>query len=225
MFCPTCKSEYRPGFDKCVDCGVSLVESLPNDMAPDRSELLAVLTTPDAASLPGVTASLDAAGIPYVVQDKTERSGQVVAELLVPQDRYEEAFALLNDELAPEFELETEEKSGGTRDIRAVRVKERYSDAYAVASVVVGFGAVIKVVGVVVGVVILVVSLRADFWGSSIGGLLLGSATGLFFYLLGVIVAAQGQILRATLDTAVNTSPFLSDRQKENMIIDNGHRM
>jgi hypothetical protein len=28
MFCPNCKTEYRPGFTKCADCGVDLVEHL-----------------------------------------------------------------------------------------------------------------------------------------------------------------------------------------------------
>lgn len=31
MFCPNCKSEYRPGFTKCADCGVDLVEHLSSD--------------------------------------------------------------------------------------------------------------------------------------------------------------------------------------------------
>ncbi len=29
MFCPICKTEYRPGFTKCADCGVALVDHLP----------------------------------------------------------------------------------------------------------------------------------------------------------------------------------------------------
>jgi hypothetical protein len=33
-------------------------------------------------------------------------------------------------------------------------------------------------------------------------------------FLLGVIVSAQGQILKAELDTAVNSSPFLVDQQR-----------
>ncbi len=27
-FCPHCRSEYRPGFDACADCGAPLVERL-----------------------------------------------------------------------------------------------------------------------------------------------------------------------------------------------------
>ena len=29
MFCPQCKAEYRPGFQRCADCDVELVEELP----------------------------------------------------------------------------------------------------------------------------------------------------------------------------------------------------
>ena len=28
-FCPICRSEYRPGFIECADCGAQLVEQLP----------------------------------------------------------------------------------------------------------------------------------------------------------------------------------------------------
>ena len=28
-FCPVCRNEYEQGIDKCIDCGVNLVESLP----------------------------------------------------------------------------------------------------------------------------------------------------------------------------------------------------
>ena len=36
MICPHCKTEYRPGFARCVDCDVDLVESL----APEASDKL-----------------------------------------------------------------------------------------------------------------------------------------------------------------------------------------
>jgi hypothetical protein len=31
MFCPQCKAEYRPGFTRCADCDVDLVEVLPSE--------------------------------------------------------------------------------------------------------------------------------------------------------------------------------------------------
>lgn len=40
-WCPVCKSEYRDGFYKCADCGVELIDSLPNEepeiITPDES--------------------------------------------------------------------------------------------------------------------------------------------------------------------------------------------
>jgi hypothetical protein len=41
---------------------------------------------------------------------------------------------------------------------------------------------------------------------------------GLLFYLLGVLVAAQGQILLASLDSAVNSSPLLTNDQKAEIL-------
>jgi hypothetical protein len=35
MICPNCKSEYRPGFTSCSDCGVELVEVLPPPIHQD----------------------------------------------------------------------------------------------------------------------------------------------------------------------------------------------
>ena len=34
MFCPQCKSEYRPGFTRCSDCDVLLVDRMPVDRSP-----------------------------------------------------------------------------------------------------------------------------------------------------------------------------------------------
>lgn len=36
MFCPQCGGEYREGFFKCADCGIALVEQLPEDFKPRR---------------------------------------------------------------------------------------------------------------------------------------------------------------------------------------------
>jgi hypothetical protein len=49
-------------------------------------------------------------------------------------------------------------------------------------------------------------------------GLILGLVIGLPLYLLGVLISAQGQILSATLDTAVNTSPLISATEVSQML-------
>src|SRR5437899_10688032 len=40
MFCPNCRAEYRPGFARCSDCGIDLVEILPpqNPGDPELNE-------------------------------------------------------------------------------------------------------------------------------------------------------------------------------------------
>ncbi len=36
MFCPHCNAEYVPGFTRCADCDVELVEALPAAEPPRR---------------------------------------------------------------------------------------------------------------------------------------------------------------------------------------------
>jgi hypothetical protein len=51
-----------------------------------------------------------------------------------------------------------------------------------------------------------------------LGGLLAAGLWFALFFILGSLVSAQGQILKATLDGAVNTSPFLTDEQRAQMM-------
>ena len=97
----------------------------------------------------------------------------------------------------------------------------RYTDAYRVASALIAFGTTVKVIGAVVAVVIVLAGIASsDSLGSRalIAGLLLGGVVGFIFWIAGVLVTALGQFLRASVDTAVNTSPFLSDAEKTRMM-------
>jgi hypothetical protein len=49
-------------------------------------------------------------------------------------------------------------------------------------------------------------------------GLIFGGTLLLLLWVLGTFVSALGQILKAILDTAVNTSPFLTSEEKQNLI-------
>ncbi len=101
----------------------------------------------------------------------------------------------------------------------------RYKDAYLVAKATVGFGGLIKGIGVVLAILI---ALAAITMAIQTNGeiafipLLMGAGTasfvGVLIYLLGILVSAQGQILKASLDSAVNTSPFLSNAQRANIM-------
>lgn len=106
---------------------------------------------------------------------------------------------------------------------------KRYSDAFHTAKVLVGLGTTLKILAACLGgglavfsALIVLISLAAinKSAGAIVGlglgasGVFLGILVGVLAFLFGVHLSAQGQILRATLDTAVNSSPFLTDPEK-----------
>jgi hypothetical protein len=97
-------------------------------------------------------------------------------------------------------------------------VVNRYQDAYHVGAALVGLGNTIKVVGVVLAGIIVLGSLSAanGLFGSGavLAGSFFAAIVGGLFWVCGVIVAAQGQILQATLDNAVASSHFLTDPER-----------
>ncbi len=98
-------------------------------------------------------------------------------------------------------------------------VGTRYRDAYLVASAVAAIGVAVKAIGIILGLLIMCAGLLAGIHGDGapqfiFGGLLLGAIVAIPIFVLGVLVSAQAQVLKATLDTAVHSSPFL---KKEDM--------
>jgi hypothetical protein len=98
-------------------------------------------------------------------------------------------------------------------------VVNRYRDAYRVSTALLGLGNALKAVGAIVGVLIVLgsfASANSQFGGGGVifGGVLAAAVVGGLFWVFGVIVAAQGQILRAQLDSAVATSRFLTDGER-----------
>lgn len=100
-------------------------------------------------------------------------------------------------------------------------VMGRYKDAYIVAGAIDTAGVAIKALGGIAGALLFLVTLVTGSQLSGLQqlmlitvGLLFGCLVGGLAYLLGTLVAAQGQILRASLDGAVNTSPFLNDDER-----------
>ena len=109
MICPTCGGEFRPGVRACPDCGVGLVAAPPAAPGPPHPEGAEVLTTGDLSLLMVARSLLESASIPTSVQGEeglrmvavwpsgalgTPRA--IAARILVPQDRREEARALLD---------------------------------------------------------------------------------------------------------------------------------
>jgi hypothetical protein len=98
----------------------------------------------------------------------------------------------------------------------------RYKDAYLTAKVTDGFGSLIKAIGFIAGGLLVLLGFifaanaRAGDATFAVGVVLavFGILVGLQLYVLGVLVSAQGQILMASLDSAVNSSPFLANEFK-----------
>jgi hypothetical protein len=70
MFCPNCTAEYRPGFSRCSDCDVVLVEHLDEtDVHSNNPELSGapelLWTGTDAGIRDGIIDALDTANIPH----------------------------------------------------------------------------------------------------------------------------------------------------------------
>lgn len=115
--------------------------------------------------------------------------------------------------------------------------KKRYRDGYRVARAINGYGAVIKAIGFLIGVVICLAgfivgggiveqSNRSMFGGPGAGvGIAVGFVfvafgvvVGVVFWIIGVLYMAQAQKLKASLDGAVNSSPFLADLDRAEMM-------
>jgi hypothetical protein len=101
----------------------------------------------------------------------------------------------------------------------STRAAKRYKDAYLVARAVAAIGESMKYIGVVLGLIVVVVGFyignqleRGLMY--SVGGAVAGILVAIPLYLLGILVSAQGQVLKASLDVAVHTSPFLDTEQK-----------
>jgi hypothetical protein len=87
MFCPVCKSEYRQGFTKCSDCGVDLVEHLPDDSGGSRSSDLAVAWRgSDPSAYSAALAALQDAEIPT---QEIANHDQVAWGLAIPKPQYQ----------------------------------------------------------------------------------------------------------------------------------------
>jgi Putative prokaryotic signal transducing protein len=67
MFCPSCRSEYRPGFTRCQDCDVKLVDALNPEPEPvvinDGLEDLVVVYKADRISAEVMRSVLEGSGI------------------------------------------------------------------------------------------------------------------------------------------------------------------
>lgn len=94
-----------------------------------------------------------------------------------------------------------------------MNVRTHYGDAYLVIETINGVGQTTKVVGFLLAGVVIVAGLAtANSLGAValLAGFFFGALVALPLYALGVLISAQGQILKASVDTAVNTSQLVT---------------
>jgi hypothetical protein len=98
---------------------------------------------------------------------------------------------------------------------------KRYKDAYLYARVITGIGNLVKNVGIGLGLLILIVLFVGGSAVSGVNplismfaGIIVGGPVGIFIYIWGILISAGGQLLKASLDCAVNGSPFLTNEHR-----------
>lgn len=98
MYCPNCRSEYRPGFTRCNDCDVGLVAELSPEQEPEFVDLVEVLSTADVGQISLIKSILRAEEIPYLPQGENFNLGRNIAvRFLVPREYLEQAKEVLAD--------------------------------------------------------------------------------------------------------------------------------
>jgi hypothetical protein len=103
---------------------------------------------------------------------------------------------------------------------------QRYKEAYLVARLISRSGRPIKRAGLAAaallaaqGAILMATARAAEAaFVLGAGAVTLGLLAGALFYFLGVLVAAQGEVLRASLDGAVGSSPFLTDEHRTSIL-------
>jgi hypothetical protein len=107
MFCPVCKSEYRDGFTKCSDCGVDLVNRLPErSPAPGETDSSAteLLWSGDSSLTASIIGEfLEAEKIPFDDEEvefgKLRQSGPSVFKIWIRPGDHIAAKQSLNEAL------------------------------------------------------------------------------------------------------------------------------
>jgi hypothetical protein len=102
MICPRCKAEYVHGITVCADCGIPLVDRLPEEETTEEQnkDFREILITVNAAEIAMIKSLLDDADIDYYVkggQFAVLRPFADPARLFVSKDQYEAALEILKD--------------------------------------------------------------------------------------------------------------------------------
>jgi hypothetical protein len=106
-FCPKCRYEYRPGFTRCADCDVDLVDKLPEETEKPHAgdewiDLICIETYPLDAPALTAQAVLRAQGINASLQNSIMSQADMFlvfadggVRLMVPKEDAARAKAIL----------------------------------------------------------------------------------------------------------------------------------
>lgn len=100
MFCPKCKSEFVEGIERCPECRVGLIEELPPEPKPPKSEFLdyaEILANPSPADVAILKSILDRKEIYYYIEGENAQLSFATPKLMVRSDQVEIAEELIKD--------------------------------------------------------------------------------------------------------------------------------
>ncbi len=126
MFCPRCKAEYRPGFIRCSDCDIELLDHLPPEAVDsekaEASADVVVATVQGLLEEGQIRSFLEANGIPVQLQGETLRrvdgiyvNGIGAVRILVPRELARTALDLLAKADRGELEIDAEDEEASTQ--------------------------------------------------------------------------------------------------------------
>jgi len=71
VFCPKCGAEYKEGVTVCADCGVKLVDKLPEEKREEEPfELVEIFETFNEGDIAMIKSIFEANGIRYFLKDE-----------------------------------------------------------------------------------------------------------------------------------------------------------
>lgn len=211
--CPNCHKAAAPTDKFCRFCAFNLSE---NESAPARN----------GKPILGKENLLEIDNVSDLLVDSKNAPEKPKMPETIQAHPFEENSEFL------ENKPKSQEKSLSTSLVSAAM--KRYADGYRVARALNGFGATLKAIGLIGGVGFILLGLllgqiaatqvsRSTFGLTDGAGLMMssiisfgitGAIFALIFWILGIWISAQGQVLKAHLDSAVYSSPFLSVMDK-----------
>ena len=124
MFCPQCKAEYRPGFARCADCDVDLVNELPASASPELPhEPMAIVWSGDSQNeCMDWCQWFKSLGIPFTVNQRRKQiwAGGIKEDydILVPPDFVAQAKSEVEHSKLDSPDAEEQGATGVTKDTR-----------------------------------------------------------------------------------------------------------